>query len=77
MDHLDGPECPDCGCQDSRVTARYERMRCKAIVYECKHCGRSFQVIDRNGDKEASGGRLAAGGEYALDNLSDAQAFER
>ncbi|UCG33288.1 MAG: hypothetical protein JSU68_01405 [Phycisphaerales bacterium] len=39
---VDGPECPDCGCQDSTRLSEASKWGKKAHWRECRHCRRRW-----------------------------------
>jgi len=72
LERVTGPECPDCGCQDSEVVQQGDMFGAAFERRRCSHCGRVFSgplgaVSDRGDGRPArprKGGRWQAPGGF-------------
>ena len=55
MKRIEGPACPECGCEDSQVIARGSRWGKPTERRLCNNCGRTFTAdVKANGEKMAA-----------------------
>jgi transposase-like protein len=63
LNKCDGPECPYCGCNDTKKAEFLGRWGLSLTKWQCNHCGSTFTVREREADPPASSGN----GHHVID----------